>query len=364
MLASPLDRWHDAALIDHLARLRAPWDALARRVVRAVLAKFLPPSPAPVVEIGAGGGALRDWLPPELAAHTTHTEPSEPFVEALRARHHGARAVRAEASALPFATGEVGAVLALCVFDTVHDLAPVRDELRRVLRPGGAVVHVLDLATSPDCLFPELIAAGELPLTNFARDTGLLDVLTDAQRALLPAADEFDEVLGVQWEAFARFVAMLEQARHPLAADLGPYAGLHRPGALDPERLARGVMAASADPVRLRALNMALLKLTLSAKQMGREWPLRAVSARAHIRERLRTAFGPAHGFAVEFAGPVSAVGEGEGFTVRHAGRTVTRASAPLARHGTPVEELEGLPLDAPAGRETTVEVFVARASF
>jgi len=362
MLPSPLDRWRDAALIDHLARVRAPWEALVRRVVRATLAKFLPPSPAPVVEIGAGGGALRAWLPPDLAARTTHTEPSEPLLEGLRARYPDARAVRAEASALPFAGGEVGAVLALCVFDTVPDLAPVRDELARVLRPGGAVVHFLDLATSPDCLFPELIAGGELPLTNFARDTGLIEVLTDAQRALLPAADEFDEVLAVQWEAFARFVGMLEPARHPLTADLGPYAGLTRPGALDPDALARGVMAASADPVRLRALNAALLKLMLSAKQMGREWPLRAVSARAHVRARLRAAFGPAHGFEPEFAGPVSAVevGEATGFVVRHAGRTVNRASAPPSRHGTPVEELEGAPREHGA-RETTVEVFVAR---
>src|SRR5207237_846916 len=98
--------------------------------------------------------------PPELAADTTHTEPSEPFVAALRAKYPGARAVRAEATALPFAPGSVGAVLGLCVFDTPPDLASVRDELARVLRPGGAVVHVLDLATSPDCLFPELIAGG------------------------------------------------------------------------------------------------------------------------------------------------------------------------------------------------------------
>jgi SAM-dependent methyltransferase len=277
MLPSPIDRWHDPALIDHLARVRAPWDALTRRIVRATLARFLPSPPGPLVEIGAGGGQLREWLTPDLAADTTHTEPSEPFVRAFRERHPGASVVRAEASALPFEAESVGAVLALCVFDTLPDLASVRDELRRVLRPGGAVVHFLDLATSPDRLFPELIAGGELPLTNFARDSALLEVLTDAQRALLPPADEFDEVLAVPWEAWKSFVGLLEQAKHPLAANLGPYSGLNAPGALDPERLARGFMSASADPTRLLALNRSLLTLTLSARQMGREWPLRAV---------------------------------------------------------------------------------------
>jgi SAM-dependent methyltransferase len=364
-------RWHDPALIDHLARLRKPWEALTRRVVCAVLARFLPQPPGPIVEIGAGGGQLREWLPAELASDVIHTEPSEPFVRTLRERHPEAQIIRADASRLPFEASSVGVVLGLCVFDTLPDLTSVRDELRRVLKPGGVVVHFLDLATSPDCLFPELIAAGELPLTNFARDSALLAVLTDTQKDLLPAADEFDEVLAVPWNAFRAFVGMLEAARHPLAANLGPYSGVLSPGALDPEKLAQGFMAASADPVRLLALNRALLQLTLSARQLGRAWPLRAVSSRTHIRERLRSAFNSAHGFTTEFAGPISAreviAGEG-GFVLRHAGRTITRAELPNIEYGTPVSELDGLPLPSRAVgtgqlvRETTIEVFVSRA--
>ncbi|QJW96006.1 class I SAM-dependent methyltransferase [Frigoriglobus tundricola] len=376
MLPSPLDRWHDPALLDHLAQVRKPWDALTQRIARAVLAAYLPAPTGQLVEVGAGGGQLLDWLPPALAAHATHTEPSEPLLNAFRQRHPGAHAVRAEATALPVPTGSAGAVLGLCVFDTIPDLASVRDEVGRVLRPGGVVVHFLDLATSPDCLFPELIAGGELPLTNFARDPALVAVLTDEQKALLAPANEFDEVLAVGWEPFRRFVEVLEQAKHPLVAALGPYSGLHRPGRLDPERLARGFMAASADPTRLLALNRALLSLTLSARQMGREWPLRAVSSRAHIRERLRAAFGPAHGFATEFAGPVAAreivpagdtLPAGTRFVLRHAGRTVTRSEFPESEFGRVVSELDHSPVPprAPgAGQivhETTVEVFVAR---
>jgi hypothetical protein len=197
-------------------------------------------------------------------------------------------------------------------------------------------------------------------------------VLSDAQKALLPHADDFDEVLAVKWDAWKAFVGMLEQAKHPLAANLGPYSGLHLPGRLDPDKVAQGFMAASAAPSRLLALNKSLLSLTLSARQMGREWPLRAVSSRTHIRERLKAAFGAEHGFRVEFAGPVAArevvASEGESrFVLRHAGRTVTRSDWSVETHGTPVEELEGeakTPLAAEAGRavrETTVEVFVAR---
>ena len=369
MLFNPEDRWHDPALLDHLARVRQPWDRLTCRVVRATLAKFLPRPAGPLVEIGAGGGQLREWLPPELAADVTHTEPSKPFLYALRQRHPDAHAIRADATALPFPAGSGRAVLGLCVLDTLPDLAAVRDEVARVLRPGGVLIHFLDLATSPDCLFPELIAGGELPLTNFARDPALLAVLSDAQKAALPAADDFDEVLAVNWDAFAMFVAMLEHANHPLVANLGPYRELHRPDALDPHRLARAFMNASADAERLFALNKALLELTLAARQFGRDWPLRAVSSRDHIRQKLRRAFGANHGFAVAFAGPVAVrevVSDGARFVLRHAGRTVTRAHVVEELHGIAVESFGGdvisaAPTPGMAVRETTVEVFVAR---
>lgn len=373
MLLASTNRWANPALIEHLARVRKPWNALTQRIVCAALAKWLPPSPAAIVEIGAGGGQLRDWLPPEIAAITTHTEPSQPFFDTLRARHPNANLLRADASALPFASGSVDALLALCVFDTLRDLDSVRDESERVIRPGGSVIHFLDLSTSPDCLFPELIAGGEIPLTNFAGEPALLEVLTDVQKRLLPPVDEFDDVLAVKWDAFRELVVMLEQAKHPLTAELGPYANVTRSDWLDPERIADSFMSASADPSRLLALNKALLKLTLSAKQLGRDWPLRAVSLRTHIRTKLCAAFDVVHGFAVEFAGPISARevvtrnDEDVQFVLRHAGRTVKRAELPTRDYGKPVEELEGsaeairIVNAGEVLRETTVEVFAAR---
>jgi SAM-dependent methyltransferase len=285
-----------------------------------------------------------------VAAAVTHTEPSEPFVRAFRERYPDASVIVADAAKLPFDTGSVSGVLALCVLDTLPDLASVRAELARVLRPGGVVVHVLDLSTSPDALFPELIAGGELPLTNFVRDPALLDVLTPAQRAALPAADDFDEVLAVRWGEFVPFVGMLARSNHPLAttADLGPFAKLHERGAFDPERFALEFMAASADAARLLKLNRALVGLFLAARQFGRPWTVRALSTRTHLRAKLNSAFGSDHGFAVEFAGPVLAWEPADRFTLRHAGRTVSR---PLPVPGTPVEELEGGPPAPPAGR-------------
>ena len=189
--------WHDPALLARLDRVRAPWDALTRRVVRAAIARFVPPGP--LVEVGAGGGQLRAWLPPDRAADVTHTDMSAPFLDVLRARCPDAAVAQADVTALPAADGSLAGVLGLCVLDTLPDPAAARDEFRRVLQPGGVVLHVLDLATSPGGAFAELIARGDFPLPNFARDPGVLEVVTDAQRALLPAADDFDEVLAVPW---------------------------------------------------------------------------------------------------------------------------------------------------------------------
>lgn len=364
-------RWHNPALLDHLIRIRQPWNRLTRRIVGAVLARYLPNPRGMLIEIGAGGGQLREWLTPELTAIATHTEPSEPFVEAFRQRYPDATVLQADAEKLPVASESVSGVLALCVFDTLSNLAAVRTELHRVLTPGGVVIHFLDLATSPDSLFPELIAGGELPLTNFARDPGLLSVLTNSQKSLLPVADDFDEILAIRWDAFTQFVGTLAMANQPIVAELGPYANLHRPGGFDPDRLAMEFMAASADPDRLRSLNKALLSLTLTAYQLGREWPLRAVSSRKHLRTKLRAAFTAEYGFSVEFAGavwawelasPAEPLPSGATFLLRHAGRTMPRST--MGVPALPVEAVEGFtPVPSPreGARATTVEVFVAR---
>jgi hypothetical protein len=270
---------------------------------------------------------------------------------------------QAEVTTLPFADGSLAGVLGLCVLDTLPDLGAARDEFRRVLRPGAAVVHFLDLATSPVGAFAEIVAGGELPLPNFARDPGVLEVLTPAQQAQLPAADDFDEVLAVPWPAFTAFAGMLKAARHPLAADLLPYADPADPLTLDPDVLAQRFMHYRGNPDRLRVLHKALLGLTLTARGLGRDWPLRGVSLRAHFRGKLTRAFSAAHGFAVEYAGPVRAwepAAPGEPPALRHTGKTVS-----VVRDvGTPVEELEGgppVPEDRGGVRATTVEVFAAR---
>ncbi len=137
----------------HYDRLAA-WAFLGewQRWQRAVLP--LLPERGLVVELGAGTAALaaagaspaRDWLAVEPSAAMLR-------VASRRARQPGARfwLVRATGQRLPLADGAADAVLATFPAPYIGRPTTVA-EIRRVLRPGGAVVIVLDGRLAPDGL--------------------------------------------------------------------------------------------------------------------------------------------------------------------------------------------------------------------
>lgn len=105
-----------------------------------------------VLEIAAGTGETACLLAVEFGARAVALDASALMVGRARRKAHrrglGLFVVRADAHALPFATGTFDAVLcecALCHFEKRRVLR----EMRRVARPGGAVgVH--DLAWQPE----------------------------------------------------------------------------------------------------------------------------------------------------------------------------------------------------------------------
>jgi len=93
-----------------------------------------------VLDVGAGTGAgtrrLVELVGPE---HVVAADPSEPFVEALRARFPGLDVRTASAEALPFEGDTFDAVLAQLVVNFMADPEAGVAEMRRVTRPGCAV---------------------------------------------------------------------------------------------------------------------------------------------------------------------------------------------------------------------------------
>lgn len=104
-----------------------------------------------VLEAGAGGGFLWKQLPAELKAGWTQVE-KNPHA-ALYARRHGngAAFVSADLKRLPFGDATFDGVAGLECFDslTPEDLLGFLPEAKRVLRPGGRLVHLKDFHDWP-----------------------------------------------------------------------------------------------------------------------------------------------------------------------------------------------------------------------
>src|SRR5262245_16683666 len=163
----------DLGALELLARRRAPYAELLAAIAADTLARFPPPAEGAVVEIGAGAGQLRSWLPAALRARTVHTDPSAEALDRLRQSDAAAETRVASAQQLPWKGGSVAAVVGLCVFDALHAAgveAAAASEAARVLRPGGLFVHFLDMATLLETPFAKLAASGLVPIPNVFGD--------------------------------------------------------------------------------------------------------------------------------------------------------------------------------------------------
>lgn len=92
------------------------------------------------LDVGCGPGALTAALAEPLGtASVRAADPSEPFVEACRARLPGVGVVVAAAESLPFADGTFDAALSQLAVNFMRDAEAGVREMARVTRPGGVV---------------------------------------------------------------------------------------------------------------------------------------------------------------------------------------------------------------------------------
>jgi len=111
-------------------------EPLAARFVDVVGAR----SGQRALDVGAGPGALTAPLADRLgAARVCAIEPSEPFVEALRARLPGVEVRRASAESIPFPDDSFDLALAQLVVHFMADPVGGLTEMARVTAEGGTV---------------------------------------------------------------------------------------------------------------------------------------------------------------------------------------------------------------------------------
>lgn len=127
------------------------YDPFMKRSERACLGawrrELLSTLSGTVLEIGAGTGANLGFYPPSVD-RLTLTDADEAMLKRLRRRHDAARAeiVHAQADALPFGDETFDAVVSTLVLCSVPDAARALNEIKRVLRPGGAFVFLEHVA--------------------------------------------------------------------------------------------------------------------------------------------------------------------------------------------------------------------------
>jgi ubiquinone/menaquinone biosynthesis C-methylase UbiE len=92
------------------------------------------------LDVGCGPGALVAKLAEIVGAESVAgIDPSEPFVQAARARVPGARILVGSAESIPFSDGEFDATLSQLVVNFLTDPDQGLREMSRVTRPGGTV---------------------------------------------------------------------------------------------------------------------------------------------------------------------------------------------------------------------------------
>jgi SAM-dependent methyltransferase len=192
------------------------------------------------LDVGGGPGPLTRVLVELLGAeNVAAVEPSEPFVAALRERLPGVDVRLASAEGLPFADGEFDAALAQLVVNFMADPEAGVREMRRVVRPGGAVAACVwdypgemlllrafwDAATE---LAPEL-AGGRDERTNmrFDEDGELAELwrecgLEDVEAGELVVSADYESFADL-WEPFTRGVGPAGAYERRLGSPRGPF---------------------------------------------------------------------------------------------------------------------------------------------
>jgi ubiquinone/menaquinone biosynthesis C-methylase UbiE len=176
------------------------------------------------LDVGCGPGPLTAELATLLGpANVSAADPSEPFVEACRARVPGAEVVVASAEALPFSDDTFGAALSQLVVNFMDDAHAGVRELARVTRPGGVVAScVWDYAGEMTLLRSFWDAAREVaPDRAAVADESTMRWAGEGELAELWTAVGLDEVRFGSLVARADY-ADFEELWWPLPTGVGP----------------------------------------------------------------------------------------------------------------------------------------------
>lgn len=117
------------------------WFLAKRALIRMLIERYVPPSPALVLDVGCGTGGINKALSAEFGGRWVATDQSALALSFCR-RRGLPELFRSSAEAIPVRDGAVDLVLCLDVMyhRAVHDDRAVLAESHRVLAPGGYAI--------------------------------------------------------------------------------------------------------------------------------------------------------------------------------------------------------------------------------
>jgi SAM-dependent methyltransferase len=262
--------------LEPLRQVRAPFLACHRELLRGVFETHLPPH-GTVVEFGAGLGQLSEWSLESEAPTWVHTDPDQAALSAHERRFPTRRVALASAERLPFETGSCSAVVGLCVLDLVADLDAALREIRRVLAPGGLLLHLLDMTPVLDGLFSELSVQGGVALPN---------LFSDPSEARFP-----EDLLVTDQVAMRRLLAPLAEQGHPLPRAFGHYFAAFEAKPFDAAGTARWYDSLARTPEMRELLRVTLSSAYAVGFKLGVPPPRGTLTSSCrHFSERLARA--------------------------------------------------------------------------
>jgi ubiquinone/menaquinone biosynthesis C-methylase UbiE len=191
------------------------------------------------LDVGCGPGALTAALADRLGpASVAAADPSEPFVEACRARVPGVEVVVAAGENMPFADGGFDATLAQLVVNFMPDAEVGVREMARVTRPGGLVAGcVWDYSGGMTLLRAFWDAAHEVdPERAATADEGIMRWCGEGELAELWRSAGLEDVRFGELVVSAGY-ADFEDLWSPFPTGIAPSGAFTK--SLDPERQAQ-----------------------------------------------------------------------------------------------------------------------------
>jgi ubiquinone/menaquinone biosynthesis C-methylase UbiE len=214
-------------------------------------------------------------------------------LQQFRRQNVEAEPVEASVYDLPFDDASIDGVLGLCVFDALQDLPAAVAELRRSLRPGGHVIHFLDLGLAClETIFLDIHQAGKIPVPNYLAEPAMKPA------AVEQALDE-DEILNdlaiCSVDRFSQVVQYLESVGHGYGASMRKWLNAWLDSPRSAARLFMDIVSHAGDRAQFMQMLIEVHHLTIAYPNLAME--ANSVSTVSLFRERLSSLFSNENGF-------------------------------------------------------------------